>query len=80
MEVTQEMITALLMLNDAELSQKFAQIAAALGMNEKTAAANTAKFRGMLRGSSPADLNRLLSSLGPERAEQILKTMDGERS
>ncbi len=80
MEVTQEMITALLMMNDKEFSQKFAQIAAVLGMNEKTAMANTAKFRGMLSESSPADLNRLLSSLGTERAEQILSAMDGEKS
>jgi len=80
MEVTQEMITALLMLNDKELSEKFMQIAAALGMSEKSAAANTAKFRGMLAQSSPTDLNRLLASLGADRAEQILSAMDGEKS
>ncbi len=80
MEVTQEMISALLMLSDTELSQKFMEIASVLGMNEKTAAANTAKFRGMLMQSSPADLNRLLSTLGKERAEEILKTMDGEKA
>ena len=80
MEVTQEMITALLMLNDKQLSEKFVQIASALGMNEKSAAANTAKFRGMLTQSSPAELNRLLASLGTDRAEQILKTMAGEGS
>ena len=80
MEVTQEMITARLMLNDKELSEKFVQIAAALGMSEKNAAANTAKFRGMLTQASPADLNRLLTSLGADRAEQILKAMDGEKS
>jgi hypothetical protein len=80
MEVTQDMINALLMLGDAELSQKFTQIAAALGMNEKTAQANTAKFRGMLTKSSPADLNRLLETLGKERTAEILKTLDGESS
>ncbi len=80
MEVTQDMINALLMLGDAELSKKFTEIAAAIGMNEKTAAANTAKFRGMLADSSPADLNRLLATLGKDRAEEILKTMDGEKS
>ena len=78
MEVTQEMINALLTLNDREFSQKFTQIAAALGMSEKNAATNTARFRGMLMQSSPADLNRLLASLGADRAEQILKAMDGE--
>ena len=80
MEVTQDMINALLMLGDAELSQKFTEIAAALGTNEKTAQANTAKFRGMLAKSSPSDLNRLLEALGKERTEEILKTLDGESS
>ncbi len=80
MEVTQDMINALLALNDRELSQKFVQIAAALGMNERAAAANTAKFRGMIAEAGPSELNRLLASLGPERAAEILKTMDGESS
>lgn len=80
MEVTQEMINALLMLNDKEFSQKFTQIAAALGMSEKSASANTAKFRGMLMQWGPAELNRLLASLGADRAEQILKAMDGEKT
>lgn len=79
MEVTQEMISTLLAMNDAELNKRFAQIAVILGMNEK-AAANTAKFRGMLSSSSPEELNRLLAALGQERTEQILKAMDGERS
>ena len=77
MEVTQEMIRSLLALNDAELQKKFAEIAVILGMNER-AASNTAKFRTMLEGSGPDDLNRLLSTLGQERAGQILKAMDGE--
>jgi hypothetical protein len=34
----------------------------------------------MLTQASPADLNRLLTSLGADRAEQILKAMDGEKS
>ena len=80
MEVTQEMITALLMMNDKEFRQKFTQIAQALGMNEKAAAANSPKFRNMLMNSSPEELTRLLASLGADRAEQILKTMDGECS
>ena len=77
MEVTQEMINALLSLGDTELSKKFAQIAVALGMDER-AAANTAKFRHMLASSGPDELNRLLASLGAERTEQIMKAMGGE--
>lgn len=79
MEVTQEMIHALLMLGDAELGQKFTEIAKVLGMNEKTAAASTAKFRDMLSSATPAELNRLLNSLGKERAAEILSTMEGEK-
>ncbi len=79
MEVTQEMLNALLSLNDKELSEKFVQIAAVLGMNERTAAANTAKFRNMLSDAGPAELNRLLASLGAERSAEILKAMDGDR-
>ncbi len=80
MEITQEMINALLALNDRELSEKFVQIAAVLGMNERAAAANTAKFRNMITEAGPSELNRLLASLGAERASEIMKAMDGEKS
>ncbi len=79
MEVTQEMLNALLALNDKELSAKFTQIAAAIGMNEQKAAMGTQKFRGMLTNSSPEELNKLLASLGAERAGEIMKAMDGEK-
>ncbi len=79
MEVTQEMLNALLSLNDKELSEKFVQIAAVLGMSERTAAANTAKFRNMLSDAGPDELNRLLASLGAERSAEILKAMDGDK-
>ncbi len=78
MEVTEAMIQSLLALNDKELSQKFVQIAAALGMNERIAAANTGKFKHMLSGASPEELNRLLASLGEEKAREILKGVGGE--
>ncbi len=78
MEVTQDMINALLQLGDEELKGKFVQIATALGMNERIAAANTAKFRGLLADSDPKELERLLASLGEEKATEILKGVGGE--
>ncbi len=77
MEVTNEMIQSLLALNDAELQKKFAEIAVILGMGEH-AAASTGKFRNMLQNAGPDDLSRLLTTLGQERAGQILKAMGGE--
>ncbi len=77
-EVTQEMIQTLLALNDTELQKKFAEIAAILGMGER-AASNTAKFRSLLESTGADDLNRLLASLGRDRAGQVLRAMDGEK-
>ncbi len=80
MEVTQEMINALLRLEDKELKEKFVQIAAAMGMNERMAAANTAKFRSLLKDSDPKALSALLAGLGEEKAGEILRTAGGEKS
>ena len=78
MEVTQETINTLLAMNENELQKTFRSIAAALGMNEHIAAANTERFRAMLASSNPKDIERLLSSMPSARAEQILKTVNGK--
>ena len=75
MEINQEMINQLLALNDEELQKTFRSIAAALGMNEKIAVLGTPKFKAMLAASNPKDIERLLSSIDPHRAQQILKTV-----
>ncbi len=80
MEVTQEMIHALLAMSDKELAPRFAAIAAALGMSEKMAAASTPRFRGMLAATSPDELTRMLNALGEEKKQEILKGVGGEGS
>ena len=64
--------------SDAELQQKFAEIAVILGMSNRAAAAGAVKFRTMLENTTPRDLSMLLATLGNERAEQILKIVGGE--
>lgn len=75
MEINQEMINNLLALNDEELQKTFRSIAAALGMNEKLAVLGTSRFKSMLAASNPKDIERLLSSIDPARAQQIMKTV-----
>ncbi len=76
MEINQEMIGALLALSDEELQKKFRAIASAIGVNERIAAANVSRFRGMLQNTTPDELERLLSALGPSRANEIMKTLN----
>ncbi len=75
MEINQETINQLLALSDEELQKTFRSIAAALGMNEKIAVLGTSRFKAMLAASNPKDIERLLSNIDPERAQQIMKTV-----
>jgi len=75
MEINQETLNQFLSLDDEELKKAFCSIAAALGMNERFAAANTQRFKRMLASSNPKDIERLLSSLDPARAQEIMKTV-----
>ena len=79
MEITQETINQFLALDDEELKQAFRSIAVALGMNERFVAANTARFKHMLAASKPKDIERLLSSIEPARAQEIMKTVNGKK-
>jgi hypothetical protein len=76
MEINQETINQFLSLSDEELSRAFRSIAAALGMNERFAAANTNRFKRMLANSNPKDIERMLSSMDPARAQEIMKTVN----
>lgn len=76
MEINQETINQFLSLSDEELSRAFQSIAAALGMNERFAAANTNRFKRMLANSKPRDIERMLSSMDPARAQEIMKTVN----
>jgi hypothetical protein len=76
MEINQETLNQFLSLDDEELKKAFRSIAAALGMNERFAAANTQRFKRMLASSSPKDIERLLSSIDPARAQEIMHTVN----
>ena len=76
MEINKETINGMLSLSDEELQNAFRSIGAALGLNERLVAANTAKFKHMLASSDPKSLERLLSSIDPARAAQIMKTVE----
>ena len=76
MEINQETINQFLSLSDEELSRAFQSIAAALGMNERFAAANTNRFKRMLANSKPRDIERMLSSMDPARAQEIMNTVN----
>ena len=79
MEINQETINQFLALDDEELKKAFRSIASALGINERFAAANTARFKHMLATSNPKDIERLLSSIDPARAQEIMKTVNRQK-
>ncbi|MBQ8496755.1 MAG: hypothetical protein IJ489_04775 [Clostridia bacterium] len=76
MEITKDTINNMLSLSDEELQKAFCSIGAALGINERIVAANSGKFKHMLASADPKDLERLLSSIDPTRAAQIMKTVE----
>ena len=76
MEINQDTINQFLSQSDEELKKAFQSIAAALGMNERFAAANTQRFKRMLATSKPKDIERLLSSMDPARAQEIMRTVN----
>lgn len=79
MEIDPKMLEALLSLNDAELQAKLRLIATAIGFDERIAAAqtaDTAKVRTMLKNASEKDIDKLLASVGKERADIIVKTLN----
>ena len=81
MEVNQKMLDSLLALNDEELQKKIRLIAAAIGFDERIAAAQTAnvpKLRATLQKAGAEDINRLVQSVGGERADIIIKALGGD--
>lgn len=80
MEINQKILDSFLALNDAEIQQKLQMIARSLGIDEKKVATQTAdvsKIRSMIRTASAEDINRLVNTLGRDRAEVIIKTLGG---
>ena len=76
MEINQETINQFLSLSDDELKKAFQSIGTALGLNEKLVAANTGRFKRMIASSNPKDMERLLSSIDPASAREIMKTIN----
>ena len=76
MEINQQTINQFLSLSDEDLKKAFQSIGAALGLNERLVAANTAKFKRMIASSNPKDLERLLSSMDPVKAQEIMRVIN----
>ena len=76
MEINQETVNQFLSLSDDELKKAFQSIGAALGLNERLVAANTGRFKRMIANTSPKDLERLLSSIDPASAQEIMNTVN----
>jgi hypothetical protein len=76
MEINQQTINQFLSLSDEELKKAFQSIGAALGLNERLVAANTNKFKRMIANSNPRDLERLLSSMDPAKAQEIMRAIN----
>ena len=76
MEINQETINQFLSLSDEELKKAFQSIGAALGLNERLVAANTGRFKRMIANSNPQELERLLSSMDPAIAQDIMRTIN----
>ncbi len=76
MEINQETVNQFLSLSDEDLKKAFQSIGAALGLNEKLVAANTGRFKRMIANTSPKDLERLLSSIDPASAQEIMNTVN----
>lgn len=74
MNIDKNSLDAVLSMNDAEFNQKIAQITSKLGV---TANVSPDKVRMMLRSMSESDLERLLSSLGAQRAAEIMDIIKG---
>lgn len=61
-------------MSDAEFSEKITKITSRLGVST---AVSPDKVRMMLRSMSESDIEKLLSSLGEERAAEILRIIKG---
>ena len=76
MEINQQTINQFLSLSDEDLKKAFQSIGAALGLNERLVAENTVKFKRMIANSNPKDLERLLSSMDPAKAQEIMRVIN----
>lgn len=75
MEINKQALNELLLMNENEFAKKIALITEALGISSSNISAE--RVRSMLRGMSENDLQRLISSLGNEKAGEIMNIVRG---
>lgn len=75
MEINKQALNELLLMNENEFAKKIALITEALGISSSNISAE--RVHSMLRGMSENDLQRLISSLGNEKAGEIMNIVRG---
>lgn len=75
MELNRKTVDELLALDDNALREKAEKVARAAGMSGSLP--DISKIRAMLSGVSDEDIYRLVSALGKERTEQMIREIQG---
>lgn len=75
MELNRKTVDELLGLDDNALREKAEKVARAAGMSGNLP--NVSKIRAMLSGIGDEDIRRLVSMLGKERTEQMIREIQG---
>ncbi len=75
MELNRKTVDGLLSLDDNSLREKAEKVARAAGMSGNLP--DVSKIRAMLSGISDEDIYRLVSMLGKERTEQMIREIQG---
>ena len=75
MELNRKTVDGLLSLDDNTLREKAEKVARAAGMSGNLP--DVSKIRAMLSGISDEDIYRLVSMLGKERTEQMIRELKG---
>lgn len=75
MELNRKTVDGLLSLDDNALREKAEKVARAAGMSGNLP--DVSKIRAMLSGISDEDIYRLVSMLGKERTEQMIREIQG---
>lgn len=75
MELNRKTVDELLSLDDNALREKAEKVARAAGMSGNLP--DVSKIRAMLSGIGDEDIRRLVSMLGKERTEQMIREIQG---
>lgn len=79
MNIDKNELGKLLEMSENEFRQKVDLISQRLGMPTQSTPSNSEKIRSMLRSMSEKDIEQLLSSLGAEKTNEIIKILEGGR-